>query len=633
MCGICGIYNYINESATDRDTIVRMNRKLIHRGPESEGYYIKRNVGLAHRRLKIIDVEMGAQPMSNEDGSIWIVFNGMIYNYIELKEDLERKGHRFKTRSDTEVIVHLYEDYGEQCLKYLRGMFAFAIWDERGEKLFLSRDRIGKKPLVYMDLDGRFVFASEIKALLEFPEYKIDIDWFGVGLFFAYDYWIPWPHTIFKGIKKLEPGTFLVVHKDGRIEKERYWFPNFQKKTRKSEEELIEEFYNLLDESVKLRLRSDVPFGALLSGGVDSSGIVAIMNDHLRRISTFSLGFGGAGGIDEEFIRAKKISGRFNTDHHEVVFTSDDLKYLPRMILNHDEPFANITSLYIWFLTKFIKESGTTVVLSGNGPDEVFLGYSSGYQLKIRDIIHRTIQIIPQEIFSILPEGGLRERILGSYLPYHKMLSSGVEKNVKRNVLGLFDQEKIQIRYEAIRNLLEEIYLESKAENFLDGYSYLALMLTYAHGLTVNTDASAMANAVEIRSPFLDHKIIEFAASLPTNMRVRGLSEKGCKYIVKKVMERKVPRELLYIKKFGFGYNISWPSLLLRKYGMETKNFLVGGEWIRNGLFRKEYVENLFAGGDYDRDRRGMQVLRLLALEIWYRIYLLNEKPENIFIF
>jgi len=633
MCGICGIYDYNEERPVDKDILAKMNRRLVHRGPESEGYYIKENIGLAHRRLKIIDVETGNQPMSNENGSIWIVFNGMIYNYIELRENLEKKGHRFKTKSDTEVIIHLYEEHGEECLRYLRGMFAFAIWDEKSEKLFLAKDRVGKKPLVYMELNGKFIFASEIKALLEFPKYRIDIDWFGVSLFFAYEYWIPWPYSIFKGIKKLEPATYLIVYKDGRVKKKRYWFPNFLAKSSRKEEDLIEEFYHLIDESVKLRLRSDVPLGALLSGGVDSSSVIAITKEYIPEVSTFSLGFGDGGKVDEEFIRAKEISSKFKTNHHEVIFTSEHLRYLPIMIFNHDEPFANITSLYIWFLTKFIKESGTTVVLSGNGPDEVFLGYSSGYQLKIQDIIYKAIQIFPKEIFSILPNGSLKEKILRRYLPYSKMLSSGIEKRFNDNISGLFNSEIRQFQYEGVGNLLEKIYLESRADNLLDGYSYLALMLTYAHGLTAHTDASAMANAIEIRSPFLDHKIIEFAASLPINMKVKGFSEKGCKYIVKKTMERKVPKEILYAKKFGFGYNISWPALLLRKYGAQTKQFLLEGEWIKNRLLRKDYVERLFACSNRELAKNGMQVLRLLTLEIWFRIYMLNKKVEDINIF
>jgi len=614
----------------DKEVLVKMNSRLIHRGPEGEGYYMKEKVGLAHRRLKIIDVETGDQPMSNEDESIWIVFNGMIYNYMELRENLENKGHRFKTKSDTEVIIHLYEEHGTQCLDYLRGMFAFGIWDEREEKLFLARDRVGKKPLVYMELNGKFVFASEIKALLEFPEYRVDVDWFGVALFFAYDYWIPWPYSIFKGIRKLEPGTFLIVHKNGRIRKEKYWVPNFHVKSKAKDEELIEDLYCLIDESVRLRLRSDVPLGALLSGGVDSSSVVAITRDYIPEVSTFSLGFGDGEKVDEEFIRAKKISSRFKTKHHEVIFTSGHLKYLPIMILNHDEPFANITSLYIWFLTKFVKESGTTVILSGNGPDEVFLGYSSGYRLKIEEIIHEVIQIFPKEIFSILPDGALKERILRRSLPYHKMLSSGIRKKFNDNISRLFSPEMTQLQYECIGDLLERVYLESQSQNLLDGYSYSALMLTYAHGLTANTDASAMANAVEIRSPFLDHKIIEFAASLPVNMKVKGFSEKGCKYIVKKTMERKVPKKILDVKKFGFGYNILWPDLLLRKYGAQTRQFLLQGEWIKSRLLRKDYVEGLFACSNRELAKNGMQVLRLLALEIWFQIYVLNKRSEEI---
>jgi len=624
MCGICGIYIFDEKKKVERSILEKMTKKLIHRGPDGEGYFLKRNIGLGHTRLIIIDPETGKQPMSNEDDTIWIVFNGEIYNYVELREFLIKKGHIFKTKSDTEVIIHLYEEYGEGCLEYLRGMFAFAIWDEEKERLLIARDRIGKKPIYYYSKNGKFVFASEIKAILEFPEYRKEINFEGINYLFAYDWWIPWPYTGFKDIYKMEPATYFIIEK-GKLKEKKYWIPDFKNKIKKKEKEIIEEFYELINESVRLRLRSDVPFGALLSGGVDSSSVVAIMKDYVSKVKTFSLGFEEGGEIDPEFLRAREIAKKLGTEHYEILFTPEDLvKNISQLIINHDEPYVCITGLYTWFLTKFIKEKGVTVVLSGNGPDEVFWGYPSGVSLKIKTIISKWSKLLPNNFYEkfskVFPEGSnLKERIKNLGVPFPDKLEEGINENFLFNTEGLFTKNwpEVSLNY---GGLAKKYFDEVGNIDLLDAYSYMAYMLTYAYGLTLQADLDGMANAVEIRSPFLDQKIIEFAAKLSPDLKVKGFTTKGCKYILKKTMEKKLPKSLLYAKKFAFGAGINWEGWIVEKYGEKIKKEILNGWWVKNNYFSKEYIEKIFA--EKPETRTSLQILRLYTLEMWYKSYI-----------
>lgn len=623
MCGICGILKFDKNKVVEKNILEKMTGKLKHRGPDGEGYYLNGNIGLGHTRLIIIDPEKGKQPMSNEDERIWIVHNGEIYNYLELRDFLIKKGHKFSTNSDTEVIIHLYEEYGEDCLKYLRGMFAFAIWDNKKKSLFIARDRIGKKPVYYMEINGKFVFASEIKALLEFPEYRKEINFEGINYLFAYDWWIPWPYTAFKEIYKMEPGTYFII-KEGRIIKKKYWFPDFTKKIRRKEEEIVEELYNLIDESVRLRLRSDVPLGALLSGGVDSSSVVSFMRDYISKVKTFSLGFEEKGKVDPEFLRAREIAKKFDTEHYEILFTPDDLiNYITKLIENHDEPYVCITGLYTWFLSNFIKEKGVTVVLSGNGPDEVFWGYPSGIDLKFKSIINRWKNLLPLNFYKIIGEilpasKGIKERVKKLGVNFSEKLEKGINENFYLNTDGLLTENWSEI-YLNYGSLARKYFDEAKDGNLLDRYSYMALMLTYAYGLTLQADLDGMANAVEIRSPFLDPKIIEFAMKLPLDLKVKGFTPEGCKYILKKTMEKKLPEGLLYAKKFTFGTGINWERWIVEKYKERIKEEIVESFWVKNKFFRKEYIEKL--SESTPDTKTSLQILRIYTLYLWYKHY------------
>ncbi len=622
MGSICGIYNFDEKKIVDKKILKKMSDKLKHRGADKEGYYLNGNIGFGYKQF-MIGYESREQSISNENETIWIVLDGEIYNYVELREFLIKKGHKFSTKSDEEVIIHLYEDYEGDCLEFLRGMFVIAIWDERKKRLFIATDKIGQKTLYYINKDGKFVFASEIKSLLEFPEYEKEINFEGINYLFAYEWWIPWPYTSFKNIYKMLPATYFMIEGNKLTEK-KYWTPDFINKTKKKEKEIVDELYNLIDESVKIRLRNNIPVGALLSGGVDSSGIVAFMSNYLSHIKTFTIGFQNKEKLNQEFLRAREISEMFRTEHYEVLLTDEDLiENIPQLVINHDEPYVCITGLYTYFLTKFIKEKGISLTLSGNGPDEIFWGYSSGVDLKIKSIVNGIAKYVPDEILNIFPKflfpKNIQIRIENLKKPFSIKLSEGINKKFEENTFGLFKENfpKINKNY---GELAKEYFSEAEGKtDLITAYSYTALMLTYAFGLTIQPNLDGMANTVEIKSPFLDQKIIEFAFSLPLEFKVKGFTPKGCKYIFKKTMEKKLPKNLLYTKKLAFGTDIKWEKLIIEKFGEKIKEEVLNGWWVKNNFFSREYIEMLFS--KMPETKTSLQILRLYTLELWYRIY------------
>jgi len=411
MCGICGKLN-LDGSPIDSPLIEKMCSILSHRGPDDSGVYISESraqsteprIGLGHRRLSIIDLSLGHQPMSNEDGSIWIVFNGEIYNFQELKEALIKNGHFFKTKSDTEVILHLYEDYGVDCVKELRGMFAFAIWDSKKKRLFLARDRLGKKPLVYTRYKNSFLFASEIKSILCDKNIPKEIDHIAIHHYLSYGY-IPQPWTIFKGIKKLPPSSILVIE-NGSERIERYWMPRYKPKLKISENEAISEILRLLKEAVKLRLISDVPLGAFLSGGIDSSSVVSMMAGLMDRpVKTFSIGF-----EEEDFSEipfARIVSKKFQTEHYEFIVRPDAIDILPKLAFFYNEPYADSSAIPTYYLSQMTRKY-VTVALNGDGGDELFAGYDRYRACRMSLFYDKIPGFIKDAIFNLsksLPEG------------------------------------------------------------------------------------------------------------------------------------------------------------------------------------------------------------------------------------
>jgi len=537
MCGICGIVNF-NNKPIDTELLKKMNNMLYHRGPDEEGFFIssKANVGFGIRRLSIIDLETGSQPIYNEDKSIAIVLNGEIYNFLELRRELEKK-HRFKTKSDVEAVVHLYEEKGIDCLQNLRGMFALAIWDGNKKQLFLARDRIGKKPLYYTWLNGNFYFASEIKSFLAIPEFKKEINRKAIDLFLTYQY-IPAPYTIWQNVYKVEAANFLCLDEEKRVIVKNYWDVDFREKTNLSFEESKERIRELLREATKLRMISDVPLGAFLSGGHDSSIVVGLMSEiSSKPIQTFSIGF-----KEEEFSElryARLIAKKFKTEHHEFIVEPKYIEILPKIVWHYDQPYADPSALPSYYISKMTRQF-VKVALNGDGGDENFAGYLRYRALAISRYIGFLAKFFPEKLIDLL------EKILPQKIsaPNRKPWEEAVKflrplkqplhrQNLLWHAYFTEEQKKYVYSDEMKKNLskhdaylyFENCFFESKATEFIDKILYTDIKTYLAENLLVKMDVASMANSLEARSPFLDHKFVEFTASLPWDWKLRGLEE------------------------------------------------------------------------------------------------------------
>jgi asparagine synthase (glutamine-hydrolysing) len=626
MCGIAGIVN-LDGRAADAGLLARMNEAIRHRGPDEEGTYLDGRVGLAMRRLAIIDLAGGQQPIANEDRSVWIVFNGEIYNYRELKKRLEDLGHRFRTDCDTEAIVHAYEQYGADCPNYLRGMFAFAIWDERRQELFLARDRVGKKPLLYARVGGSFVFGSEFSALLRHPAVGREVDREALHYYLSF-MCVPAPLTAYRDIRKLEPGHSLTLTRDGRVKTERYWQPDFTKKVRLSEEEAGERAVELLREAVRVRLMSEVPLGAFLSGGVDSSAVVALMAEESGApVKTFSIGF------DEsdfsELHHARRVAERVGAEHHEFVVRPDAMEVLPLLVEHYGEPYADSSAVPTYYVSRETRRH-VTVALNGDGGDECFAGYERYAAMRLSETYRR------------LP-GALRERVIGraAALVPASELRRGRVRSLKRflRAASLPPVERY-LRWVSVfdpaakRELYTDEFREETAGR--DAAAWLAPWFARANGagvvdaslladtmtylpndLLVKVDIASMAVSLEARSPFLDHHVVEFAASLPEGLKLRRLTTK---YILKRALRGLLPRENLTRGKMGFGVPIGhWLRGPMQVFLREN---LLSARAAGRGLLRPEAVRRLVelharAERDYTH-----QLWTLLMLELWFQRFI-----------
>jgi len=558
MCGIAGIIAFDNLSLEDREIVELMTETLTHRGPDGSGFYFDRMAALGHRRLSIIDLEAGKQPMSNEDGSVWVVFNGEIYNYLDLKEWLEKKGHRFRTSSDTEVIVHLYEEVGEDFPVQLRGMFAIGLWDVARQRLVLVRDRVGKKPLYYSRFNKRVVFGSEIKALLEYPGIPREIDFEA-----AYDYfsllYIPAPKSIFKSIRKVKPAHYLVIDSQGIREKS-YWDLVFAVDSELSEERWCEEFLQAYSEAVRLRLRSDVPLGAFLSGGVDSSSVVALICGlNGNGLDTCSVGFD-----DREFdesAEAAALADRLETRHHEERVRPDALLALQTLAWHYDEPFADSSAVPTYYVSQAARRH-VTVALSGDGGDENFAGYERYY----RDCIESRVRsYFPEQcrgaVFGALgrwyPKLDWAPRIFRAQATFRALSFRAVEgyfysvSGIKPEIQGhLLNREVVDsLNGYSTRTLFEDIYRRCTAGDHLSKLQYLDIKTYLVDDILVKVDRASMANSLEVRCPLLDHKLMELIARIPSSLKLKG---KQTKYIFKKALRSLLPEEVLERRKRGF---------------------------------------------------------------------------------
>ena len=610
----------------DEGTLRRMAKALAHRGPDSEGFFVNDHVGLAHRRLAIIDLSPDAtQPMSNEDGSIWIVFNGEIYNFHELRDALIRKGHIFHSRSDTEVIVHLYEDLGPEALRALRGMFALAIWDANHRQLLLARDRLGKKPLFYFAGPSSFAFASELQSLLEDPSVPRVPDLEAIRYYLTYRY-VPSPYSAFQGIRKLPPAHYLLL-KDGQLRLNRYWTLHYAEKSHEPEEVLSERLRGSLEEAVRLRMISDVPIGAFLSGGLDSSAVVALMSRLSGApVKTFSIGF--EEDAFSELPYARSIARRFGTDHHEFVVKPDAVSILPLLVRHFGEPFADSTAVPQYYLSKLAREH-VTVVLAGDGGDEAF----GGYDRYVATLATRPTDRIPSPlrnglagVIRRLSKFPLSTPFLLRTSRFLRALSDDPQRRYARWVSHFDLQQQAvlfssaflkQVRGIDPERLVLDVYQQTDATHLLDATLDVDVRTYLSDDLLVKVDITSMANSLEVRAPFLDHPLMEMAASLPPSLKIQGLEKK---YLLKRAMAELLPVEILNRPKQGFIVPIDhWFRHDLQEMAYDT---LLDPRSLGRGYFRPEVVRRLL-----DEHVRGVQnfhrqLWNLLMLELWHRCFI-----------
>ena len=623
MCGIAGFVDLFDagtpRDAEDRAVILdRMCRIITHRGPDDQGVLLKEGVALGMRRLSIIDLAGGHQPMSGEDDSVTLVFNGEIYNFQELQPNLEARGHRFQTHSDTEVIVHAYEEFGAACLKDLRGMFAFAIWDEKARALFLARDRAGKKPLYYtVTPKGTLVFGSELKSLLEHPDVEREIDPQAIDAYFTLGY-VPDPLCIFRDVHKLPPGHYLTF-KNGQVTVEQYWDFNLEPGKARSEDEYLEELRALLDESVRLRLISDVPLGAFLSGGIDSSTVVGLMTRHMGQpVKTFSIGFHEDSYNELKY--ARLTAEKFGTDHHEFFVTPDICAVVDELAWHFDEPFADSSAIPTYMVSKLAREH-VTVVLTGDGGDELFAGYS-------RYVVERKRNGFAQ-LPRMLREGVMRpvsrhmpHRAWGrNYLhnvsldPISRYLDS-VSVFTSLNRKSLYTDE-LQRRLAGL-NYAEQLFHATAAKlstnEPLDQLLYLDSKTYLPGDILTKVDRMSMAVSLEARAPLLDHKLIDFVTTVPASLKLKGLETK---HLLKRAVADLVPAEILHRPKQGFGVPIQeWINQQLRERIRDTLN---DARTRQRGYIDSRYLDILLTEHERGRRDHSMGLWALLMFELWHR--------------
>ncbi|MEK6715537.1 MAG: asparagine synthase (glutamine-hydrolyzing) [Candidatus Omnitrophota bacterium] len=630
MCGICGISGFKN-----KELLIEMNKALCHRGPDDEGYYFgweregeRCKIGLGVRRLKIIDLETGDQPIHNEDETIWIVYNGEIYNFKELKAQLQTSGHKFYTHTDTEVIVHLYEDEGKDCVKKLRGMFAFAIWDKRKGELILARDRLGIKPLYYFFHNGNLIFASEIKSIIKDNRIKREVDFKALDYYIKFLY-VPAPLTIFKGINKLLPGHIL-LWTEGKVSIESYWDLNIPKsKTEYAEEYYTRRLYELLEESVRLELISDVPLGAFLSGGRDSSTVVALMTKFSNKpVKTFSIGYEEKNASYNELKKARFVANYFGCEHEEFIVKPDVIELLPELVSCFDEPFADSSAIPTYLISRLSKKK-ITVALTGIGGDELFAGYPryigvelsriyEKFPLLLRQKFSKLIERLPESTKSGNIPGRIKRFIKGGILPFEERYLSWVSFFKNAELMNLYSQEVRSELEGRESNFIHKDYFAKVSDlDLLDRVFYVDVKTYLCDDLLTIGDRVSMANSLELRVPLCDHKLLEFSADIPSRLRLKGLS---MKYLLRKATSGLLPKEVLNQKKQGFMVPLArWIQDELRP---QIEEYLSEKNVKSRGYFNYNYVRHILDLHYQGRINFADQIWALLVLEIWHRAYL-----------
>ncbi|HEX8173724.1 MAG TPA: asparagine synthase (glutamine-hydrolyzing) [Pyrinomonadaceae bacterium] len=634
MCGIAGFVERQKEAAPGlapmrAEVLDRMCRRISHRGPDDQGVMVREGAALGMRRLSIIDLAGGHQPISGCDPAVSVVFNGEIYNYRELQRELEAKGHRFHTHSDTESIVHLYEEHGARCVERLRGMFAFAVWDERRRELFIARDRAGKKPLYYtLTSSGTLVFGSELKSLLEHREVERELDVEALDAYLTFGY-VPDPLSIFRSVRKLPPGHHL-TYKDGQVRIEQYWdFPFEHESEPRSEADYLEELGALLDESVRLRLVADVPLGAFLSGGVDSSAVVGLMSRHTAQpVKTFSIGFHEDSYSELKYARI--AAKHFGTDHHEFIVTPDICNIVDELAWHFDEPFADSSAIPTYMVSKLAREH-VKVVLSGDGGDELFAGYTRyGIDRQRSRFAHLPGSLrrgVMRPLSRSLPHGAWGRNFLYNVAldPIDRYIDS-VSVFSELNKPSLYTEDfrrQLQGRESAVARYRKLAASVGTGEP-LDRMLYLDSKTYLPGDILTKVDRMSMAVSLEARVPLLDHHLIEAVARMPASMKMRGLETK---HIFKQAVRGLVPSEILDRPKQGFGVPIQeWINDQLRDRIRET---LREQRTRERGLVDERYVRLLLEEHERKRRDHSAQLWSLFMLEQWQRIFMDNAARSS----
>ena len=636
MCGICGIFFSNRDWDVKGNLLAGMNQRIVHRGPDDEGFFVEENVGLAMRRLSIIDVKSGHQPLSNENQDVWIVYNGEIYNHAELRADLETKGHRYRSRSDTETIVHLYEEYGRDCVKHLRGMFAFVIWDRRKRVLFAARDRLGIKPFYYR-WDGRaFLFGSEIKTIFAYPGIVPEFNRATLAEYLAFGY-VTGPETMFAGIRKLMPGHTMELGEGGEPQISQYWDLTTEvDEEPRSREYYVKTYRELLEQAVSSHLMSDVPLGVFLSGGLDSSAVAALTKKVCGdRVQTFAVGYGEEAFSELKY--AREVADHIQSEHHEVRLSREEFfASLPKLIWHEDEPLVWPSSVSLYFVARLARERAT-VVLTGEGSDETLGGYTryawtllnSRMDAAYRAVTSAGLRLLVRQTIHAGPLSASLHRKLehtflvrdGNSWPsfYYDNFFSAFAASEQSELLTA---EALAAAGDAYAGSMEAF--EKSRGDLLHRLLY-ADINSYLIELLMKQDQMSMAASIESRVPFLDHVLVEFTARIPAKYSIQGMAGK---FILKQAVEDLLPRSIVYRKKMGFPtpweYWLSGPQL------DDLERMLLEPRTIERGLFRRDTLKRIFSEHRAKVRDHGNRIWRLLNLEIWHRVFIDGEPMESV---
>jgi len=630
MCGICGFISFNNNHTIDKDVLVSMNDLMKHRGPDDSGIYLgailgnnKFKVGLGHRRLSIIDLSvLGHQPMTNEDATIWIVYNGEIYNFLELRELLIGRGHIFKSHTDTEVIIHMYEEFGTSCIDHFRGMFAFALWDEKNKVLFAARDRLGKKPFYYYVYNNMLIFASEAKSILKSGKIDANVNRNVIDFYLTLGY-VPAPQTMFERIYKLLPGHMLIFSENEFLTKQYWDIDSIGCVEDKGEKFYIDQFLGLMDECVRMRLVSDVPLGVFLSGGIDSSTITGMMSQlsKTKPVKTFCVGYKDKQA--SELAYAKIMAKRFGTDHHEFLLEPTDFyEFIPKLVWHFDEPVVEAAAIPLYFISELAREH-VAVLLSGEGADELFAGYPIYRYMNMIDKYRKIPHYARKYFFDQIIKCFISSRKKRSkYLDWTQL---PLEQRYFGVSAELTDSFKGELYSHDFRNFIDDkasvqdyllpYYNKASNKDSLGKMLYVDTKVWLPDDLLIKADKMSMAASVELRVPFLDHKLVEFAATVPSKYKIKKWTSK---YLLKKAVRNLLPKEIIYRRKKGFPVPIN--AWFKGDFSEKAQDTLLNGR--NRGYFDNEYVAQIIKKHKEGKEDYSKQLFSLIVLEMWHKVFI-----------